>query len=251
MTQALVRSETVGPLTVAGEPIDYEQAVEIIAGYCFGYAPLKTKAPLGGVGLALPPRNVGVFAYRTYDCVAPAPGDTLEPIDVLVANGLNARMQGAAIGAVLAAADEISAELKEIPANKTFWDLPRDAIVAAPDEGPGSHLWRAWTILMSLPGVKIATTHKILHHKRPNFFPLIDRETLTPLGTKPWLKIYDDLSDNPDGWQNLETRIAERADNRAVRLTRLRLHDILLWTKVTRRDERARKLGQDLPLADH
>lgn len=90
-------SEVTGPLTVAGTPIEYQAAVEIIAGYCFGQEALKPKAPSTGVGPALPARRVGVFAYRTYDCIAPGGWGTLEPIDVLVANGLNARMQASAI----------------------------------------------------------------------------------------------------------------------------------------------------------
>ncbi len=158
-------------------------------------------------------------------------------------------MQASPIGAVLAVADELSGVLKRIPATQTFWDLPRIHILSAPDEpaGPAWHLWRAWTILMSLPSVDIATTHKILHHKRPSFFPLIDNQTLPRLAPTSWLTIHDDLNANPAGWRHLESQIAKLADERGlVALTRLRLHDILLWTQVTGQDETARRLGQDL-----
>lgn len=244
-------SEATGPLTVANTPIEYQAAVEIIAGYCFGQEALKPRAPsTGAVGPALPARQVGVFAYRTYDCIAPGAWGTLEPIDVLVANGLNARMQASAIGAVLIVVDEISAELKGIPETQTFWDLPRDDIIEAPAEGPAWHLWRLWTILMSLPGVDVAITHKILHHKRPDFFPLIDNQTLKLLGSTAWLTIHDNLNANPAGWDQLERQIATLAHNRGVVLTRLRLHDILLWTNVTGRDATAQPLGRDLSPAE-
>lgn len=253
MTEKPTPSEATRPLTVAKTPIDPQAAVEIIAGYCFGQETLHPKTPPNrAVGPPLSTRHVGAFAYRTYDCIAPSPGDTLEPIDVLVANGLNARMQASAIGAILAVADEISAELKEIPSNQTFWDLPQKDILSAPDEGSGPawHLWRAWTILMSLHGVDIATTHKILHHKRPNFFPLIDNQTLPRLAPTSWLTIHEDLQANPAGWQQLESQFSKLThDPGQVTLTRLRLHDILLWTHVTGRDEAARRLGKDHALA--
>lgn len=255
MTETPMPTETTRPLTVAKAPIDPQAAVEIIAGYCFGQEALDPKTPpSGAVGPPLSTRHVGAFAYRTYDCIAPSPTNTLDPIDVLVANGLNARMQASAIGAVLSVADEVSAVLKEIPPTQTFWDLPRNDILSAPDEraGPAWHLWRGWTILMSLRGVDIATTHKILHHKRPNFFPLIDNQTLPLLAPTSWLTIHDDLTANPAGWQQLESQIAKLAHDRdLVALKRLRLHDILLWTRVTGRDETARRLGRDLAPADH
>ncbi len=255
MTETPMPTETTRPLTVAETPIDPQAAVEIIAGYCFGEEALDPKTPpSGAVGPPLSTRHVGAFAYRTYDCIAPSPTNTLDPIDVLVANGLNARMQASTIGAVLAVGDEISTVLKEIPATQTFWDLPRNDILSAPDErsGPAWHLWRAWTILMSLHGVDIATTHKILHHKRPNFFPLIDNQTLPRLAPTSWLTIHCDLNGNPAGWQQLESQIAKLAkDQGGVALTRLRLHDILLWTNVTGRQEEARQLGRARLQADY
>ena len=250
MTEKPTPSEVGRPLRVAKEKIEPQAAFEIVAGYCFGREALGTKAPPDeAVGPPLSSRQVGAFAYRTYDCIAPGPTDTLDPIDVLVANGLNARMPASATGAVLSVADEISAVLKEIHPSETFWDLPRDHILSAPDEGSGPawHLWRAWTILMSIHGIDIATTHKILHHKRPKFFPLIDNQTKKKLAPHSWLIIYENLKDNPSGWQQLETDIATEARNRShVALTRLRLHDILLWTHVTGRATTAQRLGQHL-----
>lgn len=104
---------------------------------------------------------------------------------------------------------------------------------------------------MSLPGVDVAITHKILHHKRPDFFPLIDNQTLKILGSRAWLTIHDNLTANPTGWDQLERQIATLAHNRGVALTRLRLHDILLWTSVTGRDAIAQPLGRDLSPAEH
>jgi hypothetical protein len=45
-------------------------------------------------------------------------------------------------------------------------------------DSPGWHLWRCWTLLMGVTGIDVARAHKILHHKRPKLFPLIDNQTL-------------------------------------------------------------------------
>ena len=59
---------------------------------------------------------------------------------------------------------------------------------------PAWPIWRAWSILMGIEGVDIARTHKILHHKRPKVFPLIDNETVTWLrgGESVWAAIHDE-----------------------------------------------------------
>jgi hypothetical protein len=57
-----------------------------------------------------------------------------------------------------------------------------------------------------VPGAGIALTHKVLHHKRPSVFPLLDNKTSAALGGggDAWLQIHRDLAATPDGWTELE-----------------------------------------------
>jgi hypothetical protein len=68
----------------------------------------------------------GAFAYRTYDLVVGGATHRTEPIDVLLADGLNAKMLARHIAGVLAVADALSAELARIDEiGARFWDLAR------------------------------------------------------------------------------------------------------------------------------
>lgn len=209
-----------------------------------------------GIGDQPDKRNRGAFAYRTYDCVPAAPTHRIEEVDVLVANGLNAQMRAEEIAGVLAYSEDVSAELARIDENAAcFWDLSRDEVQTKPpdDASPAWQVWRAWTILMGVEGINIARTHKILHHKRPSVFPLIDNKTIDLLdrGRSAWAAIHDDLTTTPSAWVRLETTVnALLASKGGVPLTRLRMHDILLWTRATQRWDLALQYGGALaPMA--
>jgi hypothetical protein len=171
----------------------------------------------------------------------------LESIDVLVADGLNAQMRAKDIAGVLAVADAVSEQLSRL-AGVVFWDLPRDDLTKKPGDPTSATwaMWRAWTILMGVPGIDVARCHKILHHKLPSVFPLLDNETIKVLGWKePWATIYDDLQETSAAWERLEGEVAEVLQlEDSPRLTRLRLHDILLWATVTKRWDTALGHGQ-------
>jgi hypothetical protein len=85
---------------------------------------------------------------------------------------------------------------------------------------------------MGMPDLDVITTHKILHHKRPDVFPLFDRETARRLGEKgAWVQIHHELAESRDEWAGLEVWFAGLATGPGdVALTLLRLHDILVWS---------------------
>ena len=182
----------VGPLRVASESVTLVDAKAIVLGYCRHTVRLKPKVPPRlAVGDPLGELTVGEHAYRTYDCVEGGPVYELTDVDVLVANGLNARMRAGEIAGALAVADQVSELLKQLHTSDViFWELRQRQVCHQPGLGdPAWPMWRAWSILMEVPGLDVARAHKILHHKRPTTFPLIDNKTLPRLGRHAWAAI--------------------------------------------------------------
>jgi hypothetical protein len=103
---------------------------------------------------------------------------------------------------------------------------------------------------MRTEDVKVALTHKLLHHKRPDLFPLIDRKTEPLLAAHTdesaglWAVVHSELNANQRQFTALETTFAELVDGEGdVPLTRLRLHDVLLWLIATGYWDRAVTAG--------
>jgi hypothetical protein len=116
-------------------------------------------------------------------------------------------------------------------AQPAFWDLAREELER---HHPGSHaamLWEAWMLLHGVVGADIAIPHKILHRKRPSYFPLLDRNTVLAYERgRAWSGIWQDLNDHPLEFETLERWFAALPQTRSgVDLERLRIHDILLW----------------------
>lgn len=229
-------------------PVDRARAV--VLGYCLGSRKRKVlwQKPTDGVGDPLEDLEIRNFAYGTYDCIPGSKGRGLEPVDVLVANGLNARMASRPVAAVLEVQDEVSHCLRRIPKAVHFWDLTASEVVKPPDD-PRERawpIWRAWTLLMGIGNVKTARAHKILHHKRPDVFPLLDQKTARCISGNQWGAIHDDLTSTVDEWKELEDQVngVLRTQADCVELTRLRLHDILLWCRATDNTRTAARLGR-------
>lgn len=172
------------------------------------------------------------WGYRTYDCIPPDPGPTLGPIDLLVAAGLNGRVNVKRMASLLQAAEPAGAALAK--AEVPFWELePEDLGHERPDSTSTAWpIWTAWETLMALPDIDVALTHKVLHHKRPDFIPLVDNKTLELLPErKVWITIHADLRQK--GFEEMESwfkdLIHDRGEVGLVPLSRVRIHDILLW----------------------
>jgi len=201
----------------------------------------------GSAGHGRVPRR----AYRTYDCVAAGDGCTLTDIDILLPTAINAQMGGpvvAGLHAVSAAVSEQIAELDE--RGRAFWEYDEGEVGEQPADGdPAWPLWRAWSIVEAVPGSGKAVTHKVLHHKRPSVFPLLDNKTYAELGSPPdrWRRIHQDLTSAEAAWKELENEFEGQAALRGGKaLTRLRLHDILLWTRAVDQWDACRAAGAEL-----
>lgn len=230
---------------VAGQSLPVDEAFEIAVGYCLGRDPLPWTLRRSGVGEDRGNLTVGAFAYESYDCVLGSISGGIEAIDILVANGLNARMYAREIAGVAAIAEELSDCLRCIHEGTTFWDLEPGVIVEAPtgSSDPSYPIWRAWTLLMGVEGIDLARTHKTLHHRRPEVFPLLDNRTIERLDRPYWPAIHRDLRQAPATWQDLEEKVAIQLDGAgcATHPCRLRLHDILLWCFATGNVSRAKE----------
>jgi hypothetical protein len=88
---------------------------------------------------------------------------------------------------------------------------------------------------MSLKWIKVATTHKVLHHKDPRHFPLIDNVTAKAYSkTEGWLGIHSEVGGQKRAFVELERWFEDLAqEHGGVALNRLRLHDILLWADLS------------------
>lgn len=162
-------------LTVAGRTIPLDEAVDVVLGYAFGVTTGHWAMPVNGNGIGdpLPQPMVARWAYRTYDCIPADPSPRLQGIDLFVANGIDAQMNGRTTASMLSVVDEVSAQLEVLHEMRVpFWELDRHEVAEQPAQGDRSWpIWRAWALLMGAQHCDVAVTHKTLHHKRPDLFP--------------------------------------------------------------------------------
>jgi len=194
--------------------------------------------------------DVRRYAYWSYDC-SPRSGQ-LDAAEIAIANSLNAQMSNADMAQAYAASEQVNRYLAMIPPGTRLWsdldprELSRDAGEAHSQVADA--IRGAWKALSDRPGLKLALVHKILHRLRPLVFPVLDAETRLLLEPTTgadtygqpglWASVHADLVAAPDAWAELELRfaaLASEAGNGAVSLSRLRLHDILVWTRATDR----------------
>lgn len=205
----------------------------------------EAKAAVAGYAFAM--RAIGSerapwWAYRTYDCVPASPGPGFSDLDILVAAGLNGRLDVSAIGALQLATHRAGPLLASAAARgQVFTGL---ALAELADDPPGGTTGRllnlAWREMMSTPDIGVALTHKVLHHKYPALFPLLDTQTESVLGHagKPkrlnaWQVIWADIDENRAELGQLRAWFAQQAAERnGAPVGLLRLHDILLWLHV-------------------
>jgi Family of unknown function (DUF6308) len=210
-----------------------------VAGYAFG-----TRSVLPGqAGVlrgAFEPEPAPRWGYRTYDCVAASTGDDFTDLDILVASGLNGRLDVASVGALQLACRRAAHPLaKATLAGEDFANLTCGELAARPAEATtGWWLSEAWRQMMATPDVGTALTHKVLHHKRPALFPLLDNHTARALSTvsarrTAWQQIHVEIGTNRDTFEDLRSWFEHEAAARGgVALGLPRLHDVLLWLHV-------------------
>ena len=221
-------------LKVADETFSMEQAKQTIATYCFESEPTSPTPPPQTYGVPLEPWSRPLFGYRSYDCQRGS-GEGVDIVDIVAPVLLNAP-QGygvALVSNLLAVAPIVNDVVARVPSHSTFWDLSSEEVESPAEDSPSWWLHRAWYLVESVPGCGRTKTHKLLHHAWPHLFPLIDNTTGPRLGENMWLRVHGDLNDYRQEFSELEQWFAaEAASQEGVSLTRLRLHDILLWWRV-------------------
>lgn len=237
-------------LQVNGSRVDRVEAFEVVLGYAFEEVDIAWRPEPLSVGPRVACR-VPRRAYRSYDCVAAGEGCTLADIDILLPTAIDARMNGAVVAGLRAVSAELSVQVAALDERaQVFWEYDERAVGEQPADGDQAWpLWRAWSIVEAVPGAGIAVTHKVLHHKRPSVFPLLDNKTYAELGSPsdPWRRIHQDLTATESAWKVLEAEFEAQACQRGgTALTRLRLHDILLWTRAVDQWNACRAAGVKL-----
>lgn len=249
-------SEAEQEIQVATATYSLQEAKEVIAGYAFGAwtksawrQPPSAKKEYGSV-----PRAAGMavprWAYRSYDCLSTPHEVTVQ--DLLAPAGLNGRLSVARVLGMSTVLPEFNETLKKIHDGTTFWGLSREELLQPEHDTQGWFLSRCWWLLRGAAGPSAwVTTYKVLHHIRPKVFPLIDRSTGPALGKDSWWgTIQGDLQQQESAFDDLERwfeALAKRQPDPGKPLTRLRLHDILLWCDQTRGNRSAAsKAGRDV-----
>lgn len=220
----------------------------------------EAKAAVGGYAFAVREVNAELaprWAYRTYDCIPASSRPDFSDLDILVAAGLNGDLDVAAIGALQLATRRAGPYLARAAVQGPEFDKLTLAELAD-NPPPGTTGWlldQAWQQMMSTPDVGRALTHKVLHHKQPALFPLLDRQTADvlrpagqPHGWNAWQVILADIDDSRADFEELRAWFAARAAGRGgVPLGLPRLHDILVWLQATDQWKAAATTADRLP----
>jgi len=240
-------------LPSAGRPIPWDDTLAAVLGYARAVQALDLRRQ---GSLAAETVHVRAFAYRAYDCVPPACEEGFAWLDVLVVDSLNGKLSHPIIAALEDAGRRAwphVARAIEQSNGTPFWELPAEQVARRPTPGTaGESMNWAWEECMRTPKVKVALTHKLLHHKRPDLFPLIDGKTKPLLDahadeiTGMWGVVHRELIRTSAQFSAREKTFAHLVDGEGdAPLTRLRLHDILLWLKATENWDYALSRGRE------
>ena len=234
------------------DPIPWDTAVAGVLGYARGRRPLWFRSPGHPEGRWV---TVPAFGYERFDCRARGTGP-LGDDDVLAAEGLHGRLDPAGWAAVRSAMDDVGPLADAATARaggRAFWELPPEEVSVLGEPG---------TVGAALRGIgeRVAgpSRHHLgaaLHHRRPDLFPLLDTTTRRQL--LPHLEegdsgveavVHRELLANAEAFDALETAASGLLTaTGGVRLTRLRLHDALVWLSGSLRLIHAAALGRQTP----
>jgi hypothetical protein len=230
------------------DPIPVDTALAAVLGYARGRRPLHVRSPSNPIGRWV---TVPAFGYERFDR-QPVPDGRLGEVDILTAEGLHGRLDPAGWAAMKNVLDDVGPladAAVERAAGRTFWNLPDDEFSVLAEPGTvGSQLRHIWQHCEVTPDVQPAHVSAALHHRRPDLFPLVVRTTRWHL--LPHLRegdsgveavIHRELSANASAFDRLEGELHARD----ITLTRLRLHDVLLWLSAGLRLTHAVALGHD------
>jgi hypothetical protein len=246
---AAAEGGTVNDLVLPGagpDPLPWDTALAAVLGYARGRRPLRFRSPSnpGGAWVAIP-----AFGYERFDR-QPGTDDPLGEYDILIAEGLHGRLDPTAWAAMKSLLDDVrplADAAVDRAAGRPFWELPDDEFSVLAEPGTVGAVLRE--IRAECDGAAVETKHvaAALHHRRPDLFPLLNRTTrwqLLPHAAEGdsgvEAVIHRELRANADAFASLETAL----DALGHPLTRLRLHDVLVWLAGSLRLTHAVELGR-------
>jgi hypothetical protein len=199
--------------------------------------------------------RVPAFGYERFDCRPPVTGP-LGDEDVLVAEGLHGRLDPAGWAAVRSALDAASPLADAVATRadgRAFWELPPGELSVLEEPGTVGAGLRAIGRL----GPPRHRDHlsAALHHRHPHLVPLLGGPTRRQLqphveegDSGPEAVVHRELRANAEAFGALETVASGLLTaTGGVPLTRLRLHDVLLWLSGSLRLAHAVALGRQSP----
>jgi hypothetical protein len=224
------------------DPIPFDIAVSAVLGYALGRRPLRFRSPSYPHGKWV---HIRAFGYERFDC-HPGTDFPLGEVDILIAEGLHGRLDPenwTALRDTLHDVRPLADAVVERAAGRVFWELPDDEFSVLAEPGTVGALLREVRTRPHAAYVSAA-----LHHRHPNLVPLASttRWQLFPhqregdSGVEA--VIHRELTANADAFDALERAVNTALDG--APLTRLRLHDILVWLSGSLRLTHAVQLGQ-------
>jgi hypothetical protein len=229
------------------DPLPVDTALAAVLGYARGRRPLYFRAPNARTGRWV---ELPAFGYERFDR-RPRPDGPLGEPDILIAEGLHGRLDPAGWAAMKGVLDDVrplADTAVERAAGRPFSQLPDDEFSVLAEPGTvGAALRQIGQLVADAPGVSAKHVAAALHHRRPDLFPLLNRTTRWQL--LPHVRegdsgveavIHRELQANTAAFQALEDAVVAHG----LLLTRLRLHDVLLWLTGTLRLTHAVELGR-------
>ncbi|WP_222195391.1 DUF6308 family protein [Modestobacter italicus] len=226
------------------EPLPWSTALAAVLGYARGRRPLRYRSPIEREGRWV---QVPAFGHDRFDA-RPVPAGPLGDDDVLVAEGLHGRLDPDGWTAVRTCLDDVQPAAEALvarAAGRAFWELPDEELSVLGEPGTVGAALRG---LGELPDQRARYVVAALHHRHPALVPLSNRASW--LQTVPHLRegdssvaavVHRELRANPAAFAALEVAAAELLGRE---LTRLRLHDVLVWLAGTLRLTTAVALGE-------
>jgi hypothetical protein len=237
VTDAVLVLPSAGP-----EPLPWDTALAAVLGYARGRRPLYFRSPSSPAGRWV---NLPAFGYERFDR-RPGSVDPLGEPDILIAEGLHGRLDPdawTALRSALIALRPLAHAALERTAGRAFWELPDDEFSVLAEPGTVGALLREAQATQTSPRHVSAA----LHHRQPALFPLVARVTHWQLlphvregDSGPEAVIHRELRANAPEFESLE----RASTAHGVPLTRLRLHDVLLWLSGSLRLTHAVELGR-------
>ncbi|MGY1780291.1 DUF6308 family protein [Geodermatophilus sp. SYSU D01036] len=227
------------------DPIPLATALAAVLGYARGRRPLFFRSPSVPQGRWV---QVLAYAFDRFDGQPPETGDGPTDRDVLLAEGLHGRLDPAGWREVRGRLDDVWADYAaavDRAAGRPMWQLPADEFSVLMEPGTVGAALRSAT---EGPGARHVVA--ALHHRSPALVPLTDGHTRRQLwghlregDSGPAAIVHRELTANAGAFAALETATARLLGRP---LSRVRLHDVLLWLSGSLRMTHAVAVGRAL-----